>query len=48
MIGLDPIPYNHGIRLMLNTKDALVHEFINRKINEIIIQPILVNQKPSF
>lgn len=43
MIGLDPIPYNHGVRIILNSKHALVNELINEKITEISIQPILVN-----
>lgn len=32
MIGLDPIPYNHGVRIILNSKNALVNELINEKI----------------
>ena len=48
MIGLDPIPYNHGVRIILNSKNTLVSELINNKVNEIIVQPILVNEKPSF
>jgi hypothetical protein len=48
MIGLDPIPYNHGIRVILNRKNTVISELINHKITEIIVQPILVNDKPSF
>ena len=48
MIGLDPIPYNHGLRLTLNNKNTLISELLNQKITDISIQPILVSQKPSF
>lgn len=33
MIGLDPIPYNHGVRLILNSKNTLVNELISKKIS---------------
>lgn len=29
MTGLDPIPYNHGIRMVLNAKNTLVNQLIN-------------------
>lgn len=32
MIGLDPIPYNHGLRLALNTKNTLISTILNQKI----------------
>ena len=48
MIGLDPIPYSHGVRLTLNDKKKNFSYFLNRKIREITIQPILVINKPSY
>lgn len=48
MIGLDPIPYNHGARVLLNSKNTLINELIDKKIINLVIQPILVNEKPSF
>lgn len=33
MIGLDPIPYSHGIRIILNNKGSVVNELISRKIH---------------
>jgi hypothetical protein len=48
MIGLDPIPYNHGLRLALNNKNTTISMLINKNIKTLSIQPILVSEKPSF
>lgn len=48
MIGLDPIPYNHGLRLALNAKNTAIGTLMNKKIPDLTIQPILVSEKPSF
>jgi hypothetical protein len=29
MIGLDPIPYNHGLRLVLNSKNTLISTMVS-------------------
>jgi hypothetical protein len=29
MIGLDPIPYNHGLRLVLNNKNTLINTILS-------------------
>ena len=48
MIGLDPIPYNHGLRLALNERSKTFSSLIHRKIKDIAVQPILVPSKPSY
>jgi serum/glucocorticoid-regulated kinase 2 len=48
MIGLDPIPHNHGIRLTLNDRANTFAALISHRIRDIVIQPILVAAKPSY
>lgn len=48
MIGIDPIPYNHGLRISLNCKETLVQHLLSRNLQEITIQPILASERPSF
>ena len=48
MIGIDPIPYNHGVRLTVNDKNKTFSDILRHKIKEIVVQPILVTEKPSY
>jgi serine/threonine protein kinase len=48
MLGLDPIPYNHGLRLALNSKNTTIASLMKKNITTLSIQPILVSEKPSF
>jgi len=48
LIGIDPIPYNHGLRTSLNSKQTLIQHLLSKNIQEITIQPILVSERPSF
>jgi len=48
MIGLDPVPYNHALRLIINSKNVNFQALIDKNVREVTIQPILVEEKPNF
>lgn len=48
MIGLDPVPYNHGLRLEFNRGSNSMKTILDKNIKEVSIQPILVEEKPTF
>lgn len=48
MIGLDQVPYNHGLRKILNEPAETFETLLNKKIHSISIQPIVVPKKPCY
>ena len=48
MIGIDPIPYNHGLRVALNNKNGKFSDIFHKKIKDIAVQPILACEKPCY